>query len=116
MVNISELLINVVTCDKPKMLTGLSQNGKGSGMDAPNSSIADDAPPAERQNPSLHSGQALTHTGTGTERGKPVGSLGFARESEPQGTLMGLRVWMVEKAQAGRIPPGGSSRENLMNC
>ena len=61
MVNICELLINVVTCDKPtlilrvKMLTGLSQNGKGSGMDAPNSPTADNAPPAERQN--------LTHTG-----------------------------------------------------
>jgi len=115
------------------MLTGLSQNGKGSGMDAPNSSIADDAPPAERQN--------LTHTVTGTERGKPVGLL---TESEPQGTLTGLRVWDGGKSeslpvmgrigvepdeegreprrratslpvQAGRLPPGGSSRKNLTN-
>jgi hypothetical protein len=53
-------------------------------MDAPNSSITDDEPPAERQD--------LTHTGTCTERGKPVG-LPAIRESEPQGTLMGLRVW-----------------------
>src|SRR3990172_331176 len=116
------------------MLTGLSQNGKGSGMDAPNSSIADDAPPAERQN--------LTHTVTGTERGKPAGLPEW--ESEPQGTLMGLRVWdggkseslpvmgrtgvapVVEvreprrrarslHAQAGRLPPGRSARENLAN-
>ena len=65
MVNRCELLINVVNKDKPKMLTGLGQNGKGSGMDAPNSSITDDEPPAERQD--------LTHTGTCTERGKPVG-------------------------------------------
>ena len=135
MVNICELLINVVTCDKPKMLTGLSQNGKGSGMDAPNSSIADTAPPAERQN--------LTHTGTCTKRGKPTGLP--VKESEPRGTLMGLRVWDggeskslpvtggigVEPddegreprrlatslhAQAGRLPPGRSSRENLTNC
>ena len=74
------------------MLSGLSQNGKGSGMDAPNSSIADDAPPAERQN--------LTHTVTGTERGKPVGLPGFARESEPQGTLIspaGIGWWKKRK-------------------
>ena len=135
MVNICELLINVVNCDKPKVLTGLSQNGKGSGMDAPNSSIADNAPPAERQN--------LNHMGTCMERGKPVGLP--VKESEPQGTLMGLRVEdggesqclpviggigvePVSKvretrrlatslhAKAGRIPPGRSSRENLRNC
>ena len=143
MVNICELLINVVNCDKPKVLTGLSQNGKGSGMDAPNSSIADNAPPAERQNPSLHSGQALNHMGTCMERGKPVGLP--VKEGEPQGTLMGLRVEDGGKsqclpvmggigvepvvkvretrrlarslhAQAGRLPPGCSSRENLKNC
>ena len=65
MVNRCKLLINVVKRNKPKMLTGLSQNGKGSGIGAPNSPIADGEPPAERQN--------LTHTGTCTERGKPVG-------------------------------------------
>lgn len=56
------------------MLTGLGQNGKGSGMDAPNSSIADGEPLAMRQN--------LTHTVTCTERGKPVGLP--EKESEPQ--------------------------------
>ena len=135
MVNKCELLINVVNHDKPKMLTGLSQNGKGSGMGAPNSPIADGEPPAERQD--------LTHTGTRPERGKPVG-LPDIRESEPQGTLMGLRVWdggeserlpvmggigveSVVKGReprrlatslpvkAGRLPPGRSSRENLTN-
>lgn len=82
MVNRGELLINVVTCDKLKMLTGLGQNGKGSGMGAPNSPIADGEPPAKRQD--------LTHTGPCTERGKPAGLPN--RESEPQGTPMGLRV------------------------
>jgi hypothetical protein len=43
----------------------LGQKGKGSGMGAPNSPIADGEPPAERQN--------LTHAGTGTERGKAAG-------------------------------------------
>ena len=31
MCNICELLINVVTVNRPKMLTGLNQNGKGYG-------------------------------------------------------------------------------------
>ena len=135
MVNTCELLINVVNWDKPKMLTGLGQNGKGSGMDAPNSSIANGEPPAERQN--------LTHTVTCTERGKPVGLRKM--ESEPQGTRIGLRVWDGGKskslpvmgrigvapddegreprrlatslhAKAGRILLGCSSRENLANC
>jgi hypothetical protein len=69
-------------------------------MGAPNSPIADVEPPAERQNPSLLSGQALTHAGTGTGRGKPVGlphSDDRTRpvergKSEPQGTPKGLRV------------------------
>ena len=87
MVNICEPLINVVIEDKPKVLGcigiigqsnparvhRLGPKGKGSGIGAPNSPIADGAPPAERRNPSLRSGQALTHAGTGTERGKPVG-------------------------------------------
>jgi hypothetical protein len=71
MVNICEPLINVVTENKPKVLTSpgradrLGPKGKGSGIDAPNSPIADGGPPAERRN--------LTHAGTCMERGKPVG-------------------------------------------
>jgi hypothetical protein len=98
MVNISELLINVVRENKRKVLRHpgrvetLGPKGKGSGMGAPNSPIADVEPPAERQN--------LTHAGTGTQRGKPVGlprSDDRPRpvergESEPQGTPKGLRV------------------------
>ena len=101
--------------------------GKGSGIGAPNSPIADDAPPAERQ--------SLTHTtGTCTERGKPVGLLVDAlsiRESEPQGTLMDLRVWdggisecsFVMKEIGVFTPresglnsyPGGLSQDSLAN-
>ena len=77
--------------------TSLGQNGKGTGLDAPNSSSADGEPPAKRQN--------LTRTGTGTERGKPAGLPEW--ESEPQGTLMGLRVWDGGKSEClpviGRI-------------
>ena len=49
MVNICESLINVVTSNKPKMLTGLNQNGMWSGLDAALSSNVDVVPPAERR-------------------------------------------------------------------
>ena len=71
MVNICEPLINVVIGNKRKVLRHpgrvetLGPKGKGSGMGAPNSPIADVEPPAERRN--------LTYAGTGTERGKSVG-------------------------------------------
>ena len=70
-VNPGEPLINVVNENKPKVLRSpvrtcrLGPKGKGSGIGAPNSAIADDTPPAERRN--------LTHAGTCMERGKPVG-------------------------------------------
>ena len=88
MVNTREVPINVVTRDKRKMLLRLDQNGKWSGLDAPNSPSADVAPPAERHD--------LTHPGTHTERGKPVvlpQEVLSSRESRPQGEPMGLRVW-----------------------
>ena len=61
MVNICEPPINVVIEDKPKVLDGLQRQsnptrvhrlgpkGKGSGMSAPNSPIADVEPPAKRR-------------------------------------------------------------------
>jgi hypothetical protein len=53
------------------MLKRLDQKGTWSGSEAPNSSDAADAPPAERRD--------LTHTVTATERGKPVVSLDWQR-------------------------------------
>jgi hypothetical protein len=55
MANICEPLINVVTENKPKVLRHpgrvktLGPKGKGSGMGAPNSPVADGVPPAERR-------------------------------------------------------------------
>jgi hypothetical protein len=71
MVNASEALLNVVTKTKRKMLSRLDQKGTWSSPEAPNSSGADGAPPAERRD--------LTHTGTSAERGKPVVSRGWQR-------------------------------------
>src|SRR4051812_30965957 len=47
-VNPGEVLIKAVNRDKPKMLTGLDQNGTWSGTGAAMSPVADGAPPAER--------------------------------------------------------------------
>jgi hypothetical protein len=70
----------------PRKGIRLGPKGKGSSMSAPNSLIADVAPPAERRN--------LTYAGTCTERGKPIGLPvdTATRESEPQGEPMDLRV------------------------
>src|SRR5438067_914416 len=63
-VNTREALLNAVSEAKRKMLTRLDQNGTWSSPEAPNSSGAADAPPAERRD--------LTRTVTSAERGKPV--------------------------------------------
>ena len=47
-VNLREVPIKAVINDKPKMLSGLNQNGMWSGTGALLSPIADDAPPADR--------------------------------------------------------------------
>jgi hypothetical protein len=48
MVNIRESLINVVMINKPKMLTGLNQNGMWLGTECISRSVADIMPPAKR--------------------------------------------------------------------
>jgi hypothetical protein len=45
------VLLKAVTKDKPKMLSGLDQNGTWPGTGAPNSPAADVAPPADRHDP-----------------------------------------------------------------
>ncbi len=49
MVNRGELLINVVTSNKPKVLKGLNQNGKWVGLGVFWSPNTDVVPPANRQ-------------------------------------------------------------------
>jgi hypothetical protein len=48
MVNASELLINTVRHDKPKILIGLSQNGKRPGTDVEIIRSQNEAPPVNR--------------------------------------------------------------------
>src|SRR5262249_8371960 len=81
-VNRREAAINVVTKDERKMLTRSGQNGTWSGPVAPNSTGADDAPPAKSGDP--------PHPGTSTERGKPVALP--AGESDSQEQPTGRRV------------------------
>ena len=64
MVNESESLINVVNGNKPKMLSGLNQNGKWSRLKVTIFFNVDAAPPAKRQD--------LLRSGIYAERGNPV--------------------------------------------
>ncbi len=64
MVNESELLINVVSSSKPKMLRGLNQKVSSQEQWAIRYPAVDDALPAKRQN--------LTYSGAHVERGKPA--------------------------------------------
>ena len=101
MVNKCEPLINAVTENKPKVLTSpgkadrLGPKGKGSGIGAPNSPIADGVPPAERRN--------LTHAGTGTKRGKPAGL-------PPSGSLLQPKGGLKSGKRAARRADGSAGR------
>ena len=64
MVNESELLINVVMGNKPKMLTGLNQKVKWSSSEILQFSDVVVVPSAQRQ--------YLTYSGIYAERGKPI--------------------------------------------
>jgi hypothetical protein len=64
MVNKCELPLNVVTTNKPKMLTGLNQKVRGRVSVLQNHRPQMQVPPAERQD--------LTYLGIPAERGKPV--------------------------------------------
>ena len=68
MVNTCELLINVVTSDKPKMLTGLSQNGTVAGTGVHQSPVMD----TERYRRTESTSPVLVNL---VERGKPVSLL-----------------------------------------
>ena len=89
MVNESESLINVVIGNKPKMLTGLDQNGKWTSLEVTISSNEDVVPPAKRRH--------LTYSGIYAERGKPV--ISSFEESKSQDEPIGLRVWDNRKSE-----------------
>ena len=91
MVNLGELLINVVNGNKPKMLTGLNQNGKWSGLRVTSSLNVDVAPPAKRPD--------LTRSGIYAERGKPVIFL-FERKASRKASRWGGGYGITEKANA----------------
>ena len=121
-INVCELLLNVVIFDKPKVLTGLDQNGKRSGMVLEHWATMDEEPPAKRKGP--------TRSEIHAKQGKPVVLPETA--GEPKGTLLALRVEdggkseclpvmgrirdeTLPDAKAGRLPRGHSWRDNLIN-
>ena len=95
MVNICESLINAVSRNKPKMLNSprradrLEPKGKWSGTGVVASPVADVVPPADRRD--------LTHIEVLARN--VVSPLLSLWESEPQGTLMGQRVWDVGESE-----------------
>ena len=89
MVNICELLINVVTSSKLKVLTSLSQKVSEPRTGVSRSPVVAEASPAERQD--------LTQTGIQVKRGKPVVS---PRVERPQGQPMEQRVKDVGKSES----------------
>jgi len=89
MVNKSELLINVVNHNKPKVLIGLNQKVKEQEMELSAFHFVDVDSSAKRQD--------LTHSVAESEQGKPVCSrvnctTGTRAESLPQGEPMDMRV------------------------
>ena len=108
--------------NKPKVLTGLDQNGKRSGMVFEYWATMDDRPPAKRKGPPRSESHA--------EQGKPIALPETA--GEPRGTLSALwvkdcgkseglaviariRAATLPDAKAGRLPRGHLWRENLIN-
>jgi len=82
MTNASELLLNTVMNNKPKMLTGLNQKVCGRLPFIRFGGTRTSWPPVERQ--------GLTHLVTQVNHGKPV-SLPFGA-GRPQGMLLAVRV------------------------
>lgn len=108
--------------DKPKVLIGLDQNGKRSGMVSKYWAIMDDRPPAKRKGPPRSESHA--------EQDKPI--VLPATAGEPKGTLLAqwvedcgkseglaviarIRAERLPDAKAGRLPRGHLWRENLIN-
>lgn len=126
MTNASELLINTVMYDKPKMLTGLNQKVRGRLPLIRFGGTRTSWPPVERQ--------GLTHFVTLVEHGKPVSSplkgrstarktiegagTGMWRKQMPgcNGSDRGCAVKATSPhAKAGQLPLGLSLRDCLTN-
>ena len=117
--NICELLINAVSDDRPKMLTGLDQKVRGMVETVRFCFTRSVTPPANRQ--------VLTHRIKLAEQGKP-NHLHTDMESDPQGEPIGewvkevgisechfvmewIRVQDLPGTKASRLPTGVGSRQ-----
>ena len=120
--NICELLINAVSDDRPKMLTGLDQKVRGMVETVRFCFTRSMIPPANRQ--------TLTHRVKVVEQGKP-NHLHSNMESKPQGEPIGewvkevggsechfvmerIRVQDLPGTKVSRLPIGVGSRETLV--
>jgi hypothetical protein len=93
MVNTCELLLNVVTSGKPKMLRGLGQKGTVAGTGACFSPVMDITRYRRIESTSPEPVNLV-------ERGKPVSLLLKKKVGRSQGQPTVVRVWGWEKAKA----------------
>lgn len=100
--NIRELLINLVSFDKPNMLTGSNQKVCGEEWSLKHWAIVDNRPPAKRKSP--------TCSETNAKQRKPKRLPATA--GEPQGKLMAL--WAEECGKSERLPVMGGIRAGSM--
>ena len=123
MLKIFEPLLNIVNDNRPKMLSGLTQNGKWPGGSALHSPLAEHGATGGQAG-------AKRSVGTNAEHGKPVPLLERGRkvvrptaavrveevgESERSAAMAEIRAETSPGAKASRLPTGVSSRENLIN-
>jgi hypothetical protein len=123
MLKVIEPLINIVNDNRPKMLSGLTQNGKWPGVGVLCSPIAEHGATGGQAG-------AKRSVGTNAEHGKPVSLLERGRkvvrptvvarvkeigESEGPAVMAGIRAETSPGAKASRLPICVSSRDNLNN-
>jgi len=123
MLKLLEPLLNIVSDNRPKMLSGLTQNGKWPGGSALYSPLAEHCATGGQAG-------AKRSVGTNAEHGKPVLLLERGRkvvrptaavrvkeigESEGLAVMAGIRAGVLPGAKASRLPIGVSSRDNLIN-
>lgn len=140
MVNISELLINVVRNSKPKLLIGLSQNGKGPGTGTHGFPVAARSASGEQAGPKRSTlGETrnvvspyysrklrlIRRSLAGRKVARPTNGVRVRDSGESERLLVtgrigicvdgAIRPTKCSHAKAGKLPESTSSRESLPN-
>jgi hypothetical protein len=120
-VNPGEAVLNVVTNNKPKMLSGLDQNGAWSGPGVATSPGADAVPPAESCDPATWFHRRNVVSPSPSREGKLPVRAATGRRVEEEGASEGrpvtgrIGVATSPHAKAGRLPSGVGGCERSAN-